>query len=872
MPMNVINNLSIKHKLVLLILFPIIFALIFGKIFILDAFSTQAEMNRISILLKAGSEMSALVHESQKERGMTAGFIGSKGKNFSAKLPRQRLLFDEKQKTLLASLETLDPEILGSYLSAHVKKTIQHLQKTTDIREKVTNLSIPLGDALKHYTQLNALLIGTIEYLPHFSNNAELSKRLFSLANFLQSKERAGIERAVLTNTFARESFAPGFYKRFVSLVSAQDSYMHAFETQATDDNLAFYSQAMNDPAVTRVKELREVAHSKMISGNFGVDPNDWFATITQKINRLKEVEDQLTVTLLESTAEIKQAEVTVFYGAIIFFSIGVLIVSLLSIVVLKAIQQSVKTINETMHAIVRTGNLSLACDVKGSDEFAEIASSYNEFTGFLNRLIDSTNQTVSKLAEGDFSSRINESVQGDLLKLQNGINQSADNIEAVMSEFSDSMENLSNGNLSYDIQVQGQGQYYEILSSFKSTFSKVSEMIKEISLTMEDVNNGDFNGRIKLQAKGDFDLLITNINSSLENLAGVIEDISGVVAAQATGDLTKELPKGKYKGQLHDLKNAINYSTQKMTESVTVAKDASSVVTNEAAEVSQGAHDLSGRVQEQAAALEETSATINEMNSQVQSNSNNANKANQLAENMKTKATEGVTVMQDTISAMAAIQESSETIGEIVTLIDGIAFQTNLLALNAAVEAARAGEHGRGFAVVAGEVRSLAQKAADAAKDIKGLVEETKERVDNGTELAQSSGEMLQNMNDVSKEVSDMINSIAAASAEQAKGLDQVHQAITQIDTITQQNAALVEETTSASESLSHQAKTLYQEMAFFNTGKHKSAAQQSTNSLVQLPKQAPQPALAIAHKKEEIKSPVTGNKTEGTEEWDEF
>jgi methyl-accepting chemotaxis protein len=175
---------------------------------------------------------------------------------------------------------------------------------------------------------------------------------------------------------------------------------------------------------------------------------------------------------------------------------------------------------------------------------------------------------------------------------------------------------------------------------------------------------------------------------------------------------------------------------------------------------------------------------------------------------------------MEQTIEAMNSIQQSSHKISDIVSLIDGIAFQTNLLALNAAVEAARAGEHGRGFAVVAGEVRSLAQKSAEAAKEIKDLIEESVTRIDQGTRLAAESGEMLQEITGSIDKVTEMINQIATASAEQASGIRQVHVAISQIDGVTQQNAALVEQTSEASANLSEQARILEKDMSFFNTG----------------------------------------------------
>ncbi|CAN8140413.1 methyl-accepting chemotaxis protein [uncultured Thiomicrorhabdus sp.] len=231
---------------------------------------------------------------------------------------------------------------------------------------------------------------------------------------------------------------------------------------------------------------------------------------------------------------------------------------------------------------------------------------------------------------------------------------------------------------------------------------------INDITRVLKHIEEGDFNYRVEV-LPGDLEELGNTINSTMVTLGGVMTSISDVMTAQAQGDLTLELPAGVFKGQVHDFKNAINFSSQKIKEVVGMTSEVSISVDTAAREVAQGSLDLSGRVQQQASALEETSATMEQMNAQVQSSSDNAQEASRVSVAVQGKVQQGVGVMQQTIQAMVAIEESSHKIADIVTLIDSIAFQTNLLALNAAVEAARAGEHGRGFAVVASEVRSLA-------------------------------------------------------------------------------------------------------------------------------------------------------------------
>ena len=247
--------------------------------------------------------------------------------------------------------------------------------------------------------------------------------------------------------------------------------------------------------------------------------------------------------------------------------------------------------------------------------------------------------------------------------------------------------------------------------------------------------------------------------------------------------------------------------------------KSAAGGITTGTIEIAQGNDDLSQRTSAQAGALEETSASMEEMTSTIKQNADNAKQANQLAVAAREVAEKGGAVTDKAVSAMDEINKSSKKIADIINVIDEIAFQTNLLALNAAVEAARAGEQGRGFAVVASEVRNLAQRSASAAKEIKTLINESVQKVGDGSELVNKSGQTLEEIVNSVKRVTDIIAEISAASQEQASGIDQVNKAVMQMDQGTQQNAALVEQATSASQSMKQQAEELLQQVEFFKT-----------------------------------------------------
>ena len=571
-----------------------------------------------------------------------------------------------------------------------------------------------------------------------------------------------------------------------------------------------------------------------------------------------------------EAFAPIVQLEFLV----LIIGLIGAALIGVVGYLVAQSIAKPILALSEQMEMIGRNFDFSKTIEVKSNDEIGKAGASLNNLLSKTKVALDEVNFVIDKMANGDLTHRIKAELSGDLAKLKRSVNTSAENVDNVLNEMNSGVLALSEGRFDVTVDVVGNGIYSDMLTQMNSSFHALSSIIESINIAMSSMNEGDFSGTVAVEAQGSLDLLKSNINGSLHNMASVIEQISHVMEAQAAGDLTVTLPSGKFKGQLHDLKNAINYSSMKVKEVVNVAIDSSNVVSGAAQEVSDGAHDLSARVQEQASALEETSATMEQMNSQVQSNSESATGAAVLANQVKVQAHDGIEVMDKTIEAMVQIQDSSERIAEIVGLIDGIAFQTNLLALNAAVEAARAGEHGRGFAVVAGEVRNLAQKSAEAAKDIKGLVDETVQRVSHGSMLAQSSGTALKEMNDSVEEVGNMIAQIAQASKEQSEGVQQVHDAITQIDDVTQQNASLVEETTAAAESLSNQSEILRKEMMFFNTGsEHRVLEQQVSSSTIEKVIE-PNPlndktTTQAIHKIETHKAEI---KKDDSDQWSEF
>jgi methyl-accepting chemotaxis protein len=327
----------------------------------------------------------------------------------------------------------------------------------------------------------------------------------------------------------------------------------------------------------------------------------------------------------------------------------------------------------------------------------------------------------------------------------------------------------------------------------------------------------GDFSKRLdSTRMNGFFKQLAEGINNLLEANTRALEDVGAMFARLAQGDLTQKID-GDYRGMLGTLKSDANATVDKLEQIVSSIKVATDAITNAAQEIASGNQDLSGRTEEQASSLEETASSMEQLTGTVKQNADNARQANELAGNAQQVAVKGGEVVAQVVDTMSAIHQSSNKIADIIGVIDGIAFQTNILALNAAVEAARAGEQGRGFAVVATEVRNLAQRSAAAAKEIKGLISDSVDKVEAGNRLVDQAGRTMEEVVGSIKRVARIMSEISDASREQTAGIEQVSQAVSQMDEVTQQNAALVEQAAAAAESLEEQANSLAQAVAVF-------------------------------------------------------
>ncbi|RBC90236.1 chemotaxis protein, partial [Xanthomonas oryzae pv. oryzae] len=430
-------------------------------------------------------------------------------------------------------------------------------------------------------------------------------------------------------------------------------------------------------------------------------------------------------------------------------------------------------------------------------------------------------------------------------------------------------IERYAIGDLSEDMP-QLPGEKGAITAAMNQVKQNLATMNTEIKQLAQAAANGDFTARGNAeQFQFDFRVMVESLNTLMATADGNLQSLSGLLQSIAAGDLTARMS-GDFHGVFAQMRDDANATATQLAEIVNGIKQSAVSIKGAASEIASGNQDLSQRTEQQAASLEETAASMEELTSTVKQNAENARQANQLAIGAASVASQGGEIVSKVVQTMSGIEASSKKIADIISVIDGIAFQTNILALNAAVEAARAGEQGRGFAVVASEVRTLAQRSSGAAKEIKELIDDSVQRVTDGSVLVHSAGTTMGEIVASVQRVTDIMGEISAASQEQSAGIEQVNQTVTQMDETTQQNAALVEEATAAARSLEEQAVGLTQAVAVFKT-EHGTTSDARTAPVAKVA-QAVRAKLATAGRTAAAKPRALAASTNAETSWQEF
>ncbi|MBN7850919.1 cache domain-containing protein [Stenotrophomonas maltophilia] len=502
-----------------------------------------------------------------------------------------------------------------------------------------------------------------------------------------------------------------------------------------------------------------------------------------------------------------------------------VLIVLALSWVIGNRIARPLKQATAVAEGIAN-GKLDSHIGPQPHDEPGRLLEAMSGMQQQLHAVINGQREMARRHDGGELSYRIDASAfPGEYGLMVQETNALVGSHVQTLHDVLDVVQQYAVGDLSRDI-ARYPGEKAAMTTTVDTVKANLGRINAEIKQLASAAAAGDFSRRGDAQRfDHDFRLMLENLNAMMAVSDDNLGKLSQLLSAIAEGDLTARMH-GDYQGVFARMRDDANTTVAQLTQIVGQIQASASSITLAAGEIASGNSDLSRRTEQQAANLEETAASMEELTSTVRQNAEHARQANQLAIGAQSVASQGGSVVGQVVSTMSAIEASSKKIAEIISVIDGIAFQTNILALNAAVEAARAGEQGRGFAVVASEVRTLAQRSAAAAKEIKGLIDDSVGKVTEGSSLVHQAGSTMGEIVASVQRVTDIMAEISAASQEQSAGIEQVNQTVVQMDETTQQNAALVEEATAAARAMEDQAAQLADAVAIFRLDNQVSAA----------------------------------------------
>jgi methyl-accepting chemotaxis protein len=496
------SDLSFRKKIYLLLALPMLGFLWLSINSIVNSINTSKEMSSITSLTELSVVYSELVHELQKERGATAGFIGSNGAKFSNKLSSQRRNTDSKLQQKIDYLAK--NEFTLSQIKQLNTQISQQLQRLPSIRQQVDSLSISTSDAIGFYTKLNAQLLSIAPVNADISTNAMITKETVAYYNFLQGKERAGIERAVLSNTFSADKFSAGMFVKFISLVTKQETYFDNFKQFSISKNTQFFNNALNHNSIKEVEKLRAIARSK--NDNFGVDAMHWFDQSTQRIGQLKAIEDQLSQSLLNLAETAQSDAFNSMFINVITSTILILLAFLISHFTIKELSDRVKDLTSVMMQVRDNNDLTVQTKFQGASELGQIASALdltlNKFSGAISE-ISTSSMTLASAAEE--TSQTCEHNSQSMIDQQDGINLIATAIEELSATVKEAAGNTQN---TADSAREADEQAQNGLNVVKASYQSIENLA------------GDIDG-LAVQ--------ITSLHNSSNNITNVVDVIKSV-------------------------------------------------------------------------------------------------------------------------------------------------------------------------------------------------------------------------------------------------------------------------------------------------------------------------------------------------------